>query len=551
MTESSSATVDTLAFPAASDAAHEPEQTLTPEAEPTPTPEPEQTLTPEAEPTPTPEPETPVLPQPPPAPSPEPAPIPGPIGVPEPPPVPEPGPVSPEVPAPVVAAAEHPRPAPVPPRPRPDAPTPAASQEATDLLRGAVTFGRVDADGSVYVLTATGDRKVGEFPDTAPNEALVYYVRKYEELVGQVDLLAQRLRATDISAKDARAGLAKIQSATAEPAAVGDLEGLTRWVSQLKSEVDRRMRAADAERAAARTAALAEREILVAEAEKIAATDPAKIHYKSAGDRMREILEEWKTRQKNGPRLDKPSEDQLWKRLSAARTVIDKGRRQHASEMAEQRGTTRRTKDVIITEAEALAASKDWRATGDAFRGLMDRWKAAGRLPRADDDELWAKFRDAQERFHTARTTAMSTQDEEYRGNLAVKEALLSQAEALLPVTNAEPAKRRLRDIQDKWDAAGRVPRGDLDRIEKRLQHVADTIRAADASRWTATNPEALARAKDVVRQLESGVAKLQAEQAKAEAAGDARGVERATTALEARTAWLDQARKALADLGR
>ncbi len=52
----------------------------------------------------------------------------------------------------------------------------------------------------------------------------------------------------------------------------------------------------------------------------------------------------------------------------------------------------------------------------------MDRWKAAGRLSRKDDDALWARFRAAQDVFFATRTAANSAQDEEYRGNLTVKE---------------------------------------------------------------------------------------------------------------------------------
>ena len=447
----------------------------------------------------------------------------------------------------------NPAPAPptaVPPRPRREQAPAGPTAEATELLHGAVTFGRVDADGTVYVRTGAGDRAVGQFPDTAPHEALVYYVRKYEELVGQVDLFTQRLRAGSMSLKDARSGLGKLQEATAEPAAVGDVDGLQRWVTQLASDLDRRSREADQRRAAAKARAATEREALVAEAEKIAATPPDEIHFKTAMERVRTLIEDWKAHQKAGPRLDKPVEDKLWQRLSAARATVDRARRQHINAMTEQRSAIRSAKEKIITEAEALSTSTDWRTTGDAYRRLMERWKSAGRLARAEDDALWARFRAAQDAFHSARSTVLSAQDEEFRGNLVIKEQLLTEAEALLPVTDVASAKRRLRDIQERWDAAGKVPRSDLDRVERRLTKVLDAVRDADQSRWTKTNPEALARARGVVDQLESSVAALQADLDKAEKAGDARGADRARTALDTRQAWLDQARKALKDLG-
>jgi hypothetical protein len=445
---------------------------------------------------------------------------------------------------------QHPTPAPVAPRTRTEAAPAGPSPEATQLLHGAVTFGRVDADGTVYIRSGEGDRAVGQFPDTAPNEALIYYVRKFEELVGQVDLFAQRLRAGSMSPKDARSGLGKLREAAAEPAAVGDVDGLQQWVQRLDREVDRRAREADARRASAVAKARTEREALVAEAERVAATPPDQMHFKSAMERLRALVEEWKVQQKAGPRLDKATEDALWHRLSAARSSVDRARRQHINTIAEQRASTRHAKERIISEAEDLATSTDWRATSEAFRTLMDRWKAAGRLARAEDDALWARFRAAQEQFHAARAAVTAAQDEQYRGNLVVKQQLLVEAEALLPVGDLDTAKRRLRDIQDRWDAAGRVPRADMERVERRLAAVADAIRQADQSRWSRTNPEALARARDVVSQLESSVATLRRDLEAAESADDQRGAERARTALDTRTAWLEQARKALADLG-
>jgi hypothetical protein len=465
-------------------------------------------------------------------------------------------PDAPTEPAPTEPAPTEPAPTPgpvraLPPRPRTDqAPAPGPSPEATELLRGAVTVGRVDADGTVYVRTGAGDRAVGQFPDTAPNEALVYYVRKFEELVSQVDLFTQRLRAGAMSVKDARAALAKLREAAAEPAAVGDVDGLQRWVARLAGDVERRSHEADERRAAAKAKAAAEREAIVAEAEALAATPADQLHFKSAAERIRTIVEEWKAHQKTGPRLDRTVEDPLWKRLSAARATVDRARRHHISAISEQRSSTRAAKEKILAEAEALADSTDWRATTEAYRALMERWKATGRLARREDDALWARFRASQDRFHAARTATFAAQDEQFRGNLAIKEQLLAEAEALLPVTDARAAKRRLRDIQDRWDAAGKVPRADVERVERRLTRVLDAVREAEQSRWTRTNPEALARARDVVDQLESSVAALRSELSAAEAAGDTRGAERTRTALDTRQAWLDQARRALADLG-
>ena len=201
-----------------------------------------------------------------------------------------------------------------------------------------------------------------------------------------------------------------------------------------------------------------------------------------------------------------------------------------------------------MAEAEALATSTDWGPTAGAYRDLMARWKAAGRAGRKDDDALWARFRAAQDAFFGARDAANKATDEEFQANLEVKLALLEQAEALLPVKDLAAAKAALRDIQAKWDEAGKVPRGDLQRVEGRLRAVEQAVRDADQAHWRHSNPETRARAEGAAAQLHAAIAQLEEDLAAATKAKDARRIAEATTALEARRAWLEQVERAAAD---
>jgi len=175
----------------------------------------------------------------------------------------------------------------------------------------------------------------------------------------------------------------------------------------------------------------------------------------------------------------------------------------------------------------------------------MTQWKAAGRASRADDDALWARFRAAQDAFFAARDAQAAATDTEFRANLEVKEALLVEAEALVPVTDLAAAKQALRSIQDRWESAGKVPRADMQRIEGRLRAVETAVRDADQSQWRRTNPETRARAEGAAAQLEQAIAGLEADLAKAEAAGDARRIAEARAALDARRSWLEQVQRA------
>jgi len=419
------------------------------------------------------------------------------------------------------------------------APTPAPGPPAE-------TFGRVDESGTVFVRTGDDEREVGSYPGATPDEALHYFARKFDELWASADLLHQRLGTTDLSAKDAQEGLAKLREHIGEAKVVGDLAALDGKVAEIEQAVAARREAEAAERSKAREAARQEREAIVVEAEGIAAQPENRIQWKASGARMRALLDEWKQHQRSGPRLDRESETALWQRFSHARNSFDKARRVHFAQLEGTQAEAKAAKEALVREAEELSSSTDWGSTAGAFKRLMDRWRKAGRASRADDDALWERFKAAQDAFFAAKDQVAAAEDEEFRGNLAVKEQLLTEAQSILPVTDIDAAKAQLRSIQERWDAAGKVPRGDVDRMEKGLRRIESAVREADDRRWQRTNPEVAARAQSMVDQLEASVASLREDLAKAEASGNDRKVADARAKLDAQEQWLAQARAGL-----
>jgi len=444
-------------------------------------------------------------------------------------------------------------PKPAPPKPGPP-PTPAAVRKVAHAPQPALTpsapsgppaesFGRVDDNGTVFVRTGDGEREVGAYPGATPEEALHYFARKYDELYASADLLQQRVTGTDITAKDAADGLAKLREHCAGANVVGDLAALDDLLGRIESAVQGRRESEAAERTAARAAAATEREAIVAEAERIAAQPESKVQWKASGARMRELLDEWKKHQRSGARLDRETEGALWQRFSSARNAFDKARRVHFAQLEGTQAEAKAAKQELVKEAEVLASSTDWGQTAGAYKRLMDRWRQAGRASRADDDALWERFKAAQDTFFAAKDAVAAKEDEEFRANLTVKEALLEEAEAILPVQDLDAAKAALRAVQERWDAAGKVPRGDVDRMEKGMRRVEQAVRDADEQRWRSTNPEVAARAQSMVEQLESSVASLRQDLEKAQASGNDTKVADARAKLEAQEQWLAQAR--------
>ena len=418
-----------------------------------------------------------------------------------------------------------------------------ASLAGTRRPAAPATFGRVAEDGTVFVRTADGEREVGSYPGATPEEALAYFTRKYDELLASAELLLQRVTQTDLPAKEAVDGLARLREHVAEANVVGDLSLIEAKVAEIATATEARKQVEGAQRSAAREKSKARREEIVAEAERIAAQPPASVQWKTSGARMRELLEEWKAEQRAGARLDRETETALWQRFSAARNGFDKARRVHFAQLDATQGEAKAAKEALVKEAEALSGSTDWGPTATAYKRLMDRWRQAGRASRADDDALWARFKAAQDAFFHAKDEVAAVENEEFKANLVVKEALLVEAEAILPVTDIDAAKAALRAVQEKWDRAGKVPRADMERVEKGLRRVEQAVREADEKRWAATNPEVAARAQSLVDQLEAAVQGLREDLAKARESGNARKVADAEAALAAREQWLEQAR--------
>jgi Domain of Unknown Function (DUF349) len=403
-------------------------------------------------------------------------------------------------------------------------------------------WGRVDADGTVFVRSADGERAIGSWQAGGAAEAIAFFRRKFEALVTEVDLLEQRIKTTDLSPAQAQAGIARLLDAVTDAHAIGDLNGLHTRIEDLGGLVDHRREEFKAARASARKDAREIKERIVTEAERIAAEAT---HWKISGERMQQLLEEWKV----APRAERTVETAMWKRLSAARNAFTKRRKAYFATLEAEREATRIRKEKLVAEAEALASSTDWTATAVAFRELMRSWKSAGRAARGVEDELWSRFRTAQETFFKARGELFAQRDAELREHAAAKEKLLTQAERLLPVKDLRATRSALRVIQERWEEAGPVPRDARDRLESGLRRVEDAVRKAEDVRWRRANPEARARAEGTVAQLRTAISQLEKQLAGAREQGDEQAVVRADEALAARRSWLAEAERTLSEL--
>ena len=409
---------------------------------------------------------------------------------------------------------------------------------------GPASFGRVDPDGTVYVTTGEGERAVGQVPDVSPDEALAFFVRRYEALELEVTLLEQRLNSGAVSPDDARHTIKNLRKSVSEANAVGDLAALETRLEALQPRLAEASEARKAERAKQHEATREAKEAMVGEAEALASGND----WRGGVNRFRQLLEDWKKL----PRIDRATDDALWHRFSSARTTYTRRRKAQFAEQSARWGEAKAVKEQIIEEARSLAESTDWGPTSGAFRDLMTRWKAAGSAAREHDDKLWAEFRGLQDQFFGARTAAQSAQDEEFTGNLVAKEELLAKAEAsIVPVKDVESARAAFRTFLEEYHALGKVPRDSMRGLDNRVRAIEQAVRKAEEDEWKRTDPEARQRAEETVAMLSAEIDKLAAKAEKAEARGDQQAAKKAQDSIATYQTWLDQAKATLADFTR
>jgi hypothetical protein len=406
---------------------------------------------------------------------------------------------------------------------------------------GPAAFGRVDDDGTVHVRTADGERAVGQIPDVSADEALAFYVRRYEALEVEVRLLVTRVGSGAISPEEARNSIKAVRNSVATANAVGDLDALLVHLDGLAPVLEVQSEARRAERAKQHEETRATKEKMVAEAEVLAeGTD-----WRGGVNRFRALLDEWKAL----PRIDRATDDDLWHRFSAARTTYTRRRKAQFAEQAAKRDTAKEAKERIIAEARELAKSTDWGPTAGEFRDLMTRWKAVGPAPREVDDALWAEFRGLQDQFFVARQSVFTEQDAEFKGNLTAKEELLAEAEAtIVPVTDLATSKAAFRTFLEKFNAIGKVPREQIRSLDGRVKALETAVRRAEEDEWRRSDPEARTRAEETVAMLSAEIDKLTEKIAKAEARGDSQAAGKAKDSIATYQSWLDQARQTLAE---
>lgn len=398
-------------------------------------------------------------------------------------------------------------------------------------------WGRVDASGTVFVRDGETERKVGAFPDASADEALSYFVRKFEDIAVSLNLLERRI-ATGSPIADIVKNVAVVKSSISAGVGVGDFEALRTRLAALESKLDGAKAEAESHREELKAQALQDRIAIVEKIEAIAASDLSRVNWKNTSTEVDALFAQWQTSQRSGAKVNKDQADELWKRFRNARAAVDRARRAHFATADAVAKEVKSRKESLISEAEALQERGGDNAIA-MYRELLDSWKKAGRASKKIDDAMWVRFKAAGDALYLKKKEADEAEDASFADNLIAKQAILNDGQTLFTMTDRDSARSLLISLQKRWDAAGKVPRAKVKDLEGAMRKLELAVKKLDDDAWSSSNPDKAARTDSLADAIADKIAKLERELAVATSTGDKTKIASVTEAIDVQKSWL------------
>jgi len=371
------------------------------------------------------------------------------------------------------------------------------------------SHGRVESDGTVFVKDGVDWRAVGSYPDGSQEEALAYFVRKFEELEAGVALAEQRLKAS-AAVMDLKKQVTKLQADLVTPSVVGDLATLRARVETIAAAIPTKEAEHKESREKEVTEAVAHREKIVAEVEALAAKKPETIRWKETTASITALFDQWQSHQKNGPKLPKKTADELWGRFKTARATLEKARRSHFAELDKRSKEAKSAKKALIEQAQGLIEKGS--AGIPEYRGLLDKWKVAPRGSKSVEDSLWAQFKAAGDALYAKKAEAVKADDEANLVHYEAKKALIAEFADIVNMDVPETASTRLRAFHQKFSKLGPVPKKNVKEIDEQIKKFDAHVKSLETKHWSENDPEKKARSQSMADQIEESIKRLEAE---------------------------------------
>jgi len=198
--------------------------------------------------------------------------------------------------------------------------------------------------------------------------------------------------------------------------------------------------------------------------------------WKAKTEELIKLQEEYK----NIGYTEKPAGDIVYRDFRNVCDEFFNKKKDFYTHLKEKHATAKQQKMTLIEKAEALQnETSNWKDTTDKIIRLQDDWKKIANAG-SEEPRLFQRFRKACNTFFDAKKSFYEAKDNEYSGNLQVKEEILKKInEFQLSGENATD-REELKKFSEAWHAAGLVPAKEKQRINeafyKKLDEMYDVV---------------------------------------------------------------------------
>ncbi len=133
-------------------------------------------------------------------------------------------------------------------------------------------------------------------------------------------------------------------------------------------------------------------------------------------------------------------------------------------------------KQKLAEMAESLADSDNWKETANAFKDIIDQWKASGHLDKHRSDKLFGRIEAARKKFQDRKRHFQEEEGKDMNNNLDLKIEIVQQAEAMANSEEWKAAAEAFHKLMDAWKAIGRTPNKKNEELWQRFMTAKNTF---------------------------------------------------------------------------
>lgn len=209
--------------------------------------------------------------------------------------------------------------------------------------------------------------------------------------------------------------------------------------------------------------------------ERIEAITPDTLTSYSAWNKATETIMEAQKEWKTLGYASRKANNQLFSRFRATCDAFFAAKSEFFKTMKNNLAENLAAKTKLCEQAEALAASTEWRKTSDELVELQKKWRSIGAVPKKHSDQIWQRFMTACNTFFDNKKHATTDVRRTEQANLKVKKSIVAELTALnapdAAIDRAE-AIEKINALRARWQETGHVPFKEKDKLHDTYREV-------------------------------------------------------------------------------